>query len=256
VVGHPYNVNDSITVSSVNPSGYNGTFTIRAVATDTIEYPLSPNPGAYVSGGTVPDPAGGGTYNLVVTLNSNNDNAAILDLNPASAGLRDGDIVRIYGASPSEYNERWEIDESGVNVSTSTITLRCPPKMRVALNLPSCDIGSMGAYVSGAVLQSTGTMRDAVFDSRGTDHLDDVFLGDYGHSFANTDLPELTQDGYMYGPCETCHTGSAMAHHQTFDYGDTHNNGRTCSKGCHWHSVGFDKGNDACPRPLCITGDN
>jgi len=47
-------ISNYITISGINPSGYNGSFAISAVDTinGTISYALPSNPGAYVSGGT------------------------------------------------------------------------------------------------------------------------------------------------------------------------------------------------------------
>lgn len=48
-------VGEGIEVNSVNPTGYNGTFTLTSVnsGTNQIKYALSSDPGAYVSGGVV-----------------------------------------------------------------------------------------------------------------------------------------------------------------------------------------------------------
>ena len=50
---HCLDVGATITVSSVNPSGYNGTYVITAITSTTVSYALSSNPGTYVSGGNV-----------------------------------------------------------------------------------------------------------------------------------------------------------------------------------------------------------
>ncbi len=254
VPGHAYAVNDSITVSGVNPATYDGTYTVSKISGDDIIFPEPTDPGTYVSGGTVPDLSGGGTYTLVVTLNTNNNSAAILNMTAASGVAKDGDIVRIYGVDPPEYNERWEGDAGGVDSTSNppTITLRCPPLMRTDLGLPACDPVSFGAYASGGTLQSTGTMRDTVFDSRGSDATAVGFLTHDEHSFATQDMPAAVQDGYLYGPCELCHTSPDISKHQTIEYGTTHNNGRTCTTVCHFHSDAFDKATSTCPRELCI----
>lgn len=44
---------DTVVVASVNPSGYNGTYTVTSATTTTVSYAVAVNPGAYVSGGTV-----------------------------------------------------------------------------------------------------------------------------------------------------------------------------------------------------------
>lgn len=44
---------EEINVTGVNPSGYNGKFTLTEVNAGNVKYALATNPGAYVSGGTV-----------------------------------------------------------------------------------------------------------------------------------------------------------------------------------------------------------
>ncbi len=50
---HGLLVNGGITVQSMTPSGFNGTYQITAVTATTVSYALTSNPGAFVSGGTV-----------------------------------------------------------------------------------------------------------------------------------------------------------------------------------------------------------
>ena len=47
-----FETGQSITIGSVSPSGYNGTYTITVVNPTTFTYSLASNPGTYVSGGT------------------------------------------------------------------------------------------------------------------------------------------------------------------------------------------------------------
>ena len=47
---------NTITVSGVNPSGYNGTFLVSGESGTTVTYPLKSNPGNYLSGGSVTIP--------------------------------------------------------------------------------------------------------------------------------------------------------------------------------------------------------
>jgi len=47
---------DTIVISGVNPSGYNGTWQVTAATGTTVSYALASNPGAYISGGTVTSP--------------------------------------------------------------------------------------------------------------------------------------------------------------------------------------------------------
>lgn len=50
---YPFQAGDTVTVSGVNPSGYNGTYVLTAGGSGAISYALTSNPGAYVSGGTI-----------------------------------------------------------------------------------------------------------------------------------------------------------------------------------------------------------
>ena len=175
----------------------------------------------------------------VLDITLTNSDANINQFQAATPSIQDGDIITVFGATPAEYNGRWEVE----SVSLPSITIRCPPYFRSSLQQPACpDLGTFGAYISDGEIQSTGSMRPVVFESRGTDNTDPGFLSDHTHSFANTDEDE---DGWMDGPCETCHTQTA--HHTNDDLGSTHNNGRTCSADCHTHSTGFDKASAFCP---------
>ena len=55
----PYAIGDSITVASVNPAGYNGTYTVTACTTTTVSY-ANTTTDSYVSGGTIVDSAANG----------------------------------------------------------------------------------------------------------------------------------------------------------------------------------------------------
>lgn len=236
---HPFASNDIITVSGVissGPGSYNGTYTITNVGSNTtLEYDLVTDAGTYSSGGEIPDPTTPAAA-LDITLTTNDAN--IVQLKPATTGVRDGDIITVYGANPTDYNGHWEVTA----VTPPTVTVRCPPYFRTTLARPGCSLAGLPAYVGGGTLQSTGSMRPVVFESRGADNTDARFLTDYTHSFTNTDED---QDGWMDGPCETCHTQTA--NHKNDDFGNTHNNGKTCTASCHTHSVGFDKAQLFCP---------
>lgn len=49
---HCFLVGDAVTIASVSPSGYNGTYVLTAVTGTTLSYALATNPGTYSSGGT------------------------------------------------------------------------------------------------------------------------------------------------------------------------------------------------------------
>ena len=251
VTGHSYAVNDTVLVTGIvstnntgglDNQGYNGTFMVIDTTANTLIYELPADAGTYTSGGSVPDTSGGSTNVVVLTLNTNNDDASLLNIKAAAGAVRDGDIVTLYGVNPIDYDGLWEVQAVDTAVNPPTVTLRCPPYLRAAFQVPFCNASLLPAYVSGGMMQSSGSMRAVVFESRGTDNTDVNFLTDWTHSFTNTDND---QDGWMDGPCETCHTQTS--NHANDDYGNTHNNGRTCTDGCHWHSIGFDKGQDFCP---------
>ena len=235
---HPFQRDEVFSVTGIIPAEYNGTWIVDDVpAANQIQYlnPFDPNPGAYVSGGEIPDPEAPPPV-LEITLT--NSDASINQFQPATGGVRDGDIITVFGVDPAGYNGRFEVE----SVALPVVTVRCPPVFRTAIQAPGCTLSGLPAYVSGGEIQSTGTMRPVVFESRGTDNTDPDFLSDYTHSFANTDQDN---DGWMDGPCEICHTETA--HHLNDDLGSTHNNGRTCAAACHTHSVGFDRSAEFCP---------
>ena len=66
---NPYTVGQQITVTNVNPSGYNGTFTVTAVSTTQVQF-ASAYTTAYVSGGTVIGLFGSTTFIPVITVNA------------------------------------------------------------------------------------------------------------------------------------------------------------------------------------------
>jgi hypothetical protein len=51
--GSAFTVGDTITVYSVSPGGYNGNYTVTASTTTSVSYTVTPDPGAYVSDGSV-----------------------------------------------------------------------------------------------------------------------------------------------------------------------------------------------------------
>jgi hypothetical protein len=238
---HPFGNNDTFTVTGIVSSGgdeYNGTWVVTGVpAPNQIEYEniWDPDPGTYVSGGAIADPAAPAPA-LEITLTNSDSN--INQFQAATSGLRDGDIITVFGADPAEYNGRWEIE----SIALPVIAARCPPYFRADIFEPGCTLAGLASYVSGGTIQSTGSLRPVVLESRGGDNSDTNFLSDYTHSYTNTDQD---QDGWMDGACEACHTQTA--NHQNDDFGNTHNNGKTCTAACHTHSQGFDKAGAFCP---------
>lgn len=60
-----FTVGKSITVSGVDPSGYNGTFTITAATSTSVSYYVTSTPGAYVSGGLIT--GGGNSLGIIIS---------------------------------------------------------------------------------------------------------------------------------------------------------------------------------------------
>jgi predicted CXXCH cytochrome family protein len=216
-----------ITVSGVTPSGYNGTYTVTATAGPlpswTVTYDVSGDPGTYTGNGTVTTP--------------------IVDQVTVSG---------IVSSGPGSYNGKWEV--KSINTGAQTVTVGCPPLHRSdTLAQFVCDLtaagwapGTYDAGNSAGLMQSTGTLRPVIFESRGTEY---NFSGI--HSFAGADDD---QDGRKEGPCEICHT--VTGRHLNDNYGASHHLGQGCSEGCHPHGVGFDKapyttGDSPCPSVGC-----
>lgn len=210
VVGNP------IVVSGVNLSGYNGTYLVTATST-------SGNPTVYSYSYLIPaSPGGTGTG--------------------GSVSIPDGDIVRVYGvvsSGPGSFNGKWEVSAVGA----STVTVRCPPQHdstiapSAACKLIAAGGGWVdpGTYASGGTLQSSGSMRPVIFESRGTD---------FGYSAMNSFADEdLDADAVMDGACELCHL-PVVINHINDDFTDSHNPGKSCSESCHPHGQGFDKANN------------
>jgi hypothetical protein len=248
---HNIRAGDSINVIGVSPAQYNGNFTVDAVTPGQVVYTLDPCPAAG-GGGTIEYV---GSVKSIVTAESDgttatltfdtNSNAAILDMTAAGAGLWDGDIVWIYGAAPAKYNGRWMVTA----VSPTTVTVGCPPANIASTSLPACNFPAADGgpvSVTGGLVQSSGTLREVVFESRGQGNTDGNFLSDFTHGLTNRDVDN---DGWMNGPCELCHTSTA--NHLNYVYRNTatanHKENLTCTVACHTHSTGFDKDAAFCP---------
>jgi predicted CXXCH cytochrome family protein len=201
-------VGDAVVVKGVSVPGYNGTYKTTAVSGLNISYAIA----ASLAG------ASGGTTTTA-----------------------DGDLVSVFGivsSGPGTFNGKWEV--KAVNTGAQTITVRCPPahdstvapSSACALIAAGGGYNDPGTYTSGGSLQSTGTMRRVIFESRGTD------IGYTAmNSFADVDTDA---DAVMDGPCELCHL-PVVAHHVNDDFTDSHHVGNSCSESCHPHGQGFDK---------------
>jgi hypothetical protein len=84
-----FQVGDTVVVSGVTPSGYNGTHVITGVTTNGIYFSLTPNPGAWSSGGSIK------SDNSVPVSFSTVTGSAIVIINDVGSGLDAFDAVDI-----------------------------------------------------------------------------------------------------------------------------------------------------------------
>lgn len=77
---HSVAIGDSVAVTGVSPTGFNGAFTVTAVTGTSISYPLVADPGAYVGGGSVDDRSRYIPYTVKLV----NDTADQADASPAT----------------------------------------------------------------------------------------------------------------------------------------------------------------------------
>jgi hypothetical protein len=84
-----FQVGDTVVVSGVTPSGYNGTHVITGVTTTSISYNLTPNPGAWSSGGSIK------SDDSVPVSFSTVTGSAIVIINDVGSGLDAFDVVDI-----------------------------------------------------------------------------------------------------------------------------------------------------------------
>jgi hypothetical protein len=129
-------VGETVVIASVDPNGYNGTYTVTAASTGSISYSKTPNPGAYVSGGKV----------VVTNSNSATVSAATwstgvvtLTISPSETPLVGSTIV-VSGISPSGYNGTYTVATS--SAGSITYSLNSDP----------------GAYVSGGTVTFYGSI--------------------------------------------------------------------------------------------------
>lgn len=125
---HGLSIGDSVTVTSSNPGGYNGTFTVNTVpSATTITRIESTDPGAYVSSAVAVKNVDVAKYSL--------GPPRIVTYRFASAhGLSSGDKVRVSGIAPDTFNGTFTI------VATTTTTID------VAVT------SDPGTYISGGVI--------------------------------------------------------------------------------------------------------
>jgi len=84
-----FQVGDTVVVSGVTPSGYNGTYVLMAVSTTSISYALVANPGAWSSGGSIK------SDDRVPVSFSTTSGSAVVIVNDVGSGLDAFDVVDI-----------------------------------------------------------------------------------------------------------------------------------------------------------------
>jgi predicted CXXCH cytochrome family protein len=252
-VGHSIEAGDVVSVTGVesgnNPvgtfgSGFNGIFTVTGVIGNDITYTLAADPGAFqASSGRVEYP---GSIK-VIQLATQDTGAQTLTLRTyRTHAIQVNDIVTVFkdDPNPATFNavdsvKRFEVTAiTAFDADRDDIELSClpgsptvsppPPPPASTPGYEVCDLAaSLAVDFTGGVLQSSGTLRPVVLESRGTDWNEDT-----SHSFADVDLD---QDNVMDGPCELCHTRAGI-NHANYNFNDAHNDGRGCTETCHPHT--------------------
>ena len=86
-----FQVGDTVVVSGVTPTGYDGTYVLTQVTTTSISYALTPNPGAWTSGGSIKS-----DDSVPVSFTTTTGaTGAIVTINDVGSGLDAFDVVDI-----------------------------------------------------------------------------------------------------------------------------------------------------------------
>lgn len=85
----PFQPGSTVVVSGVTPSGYNGTYVLTAGGSGIISYATSPNPGSYVSGGTITSALG-----IPVSFSTTSGSSTVI-IDDTSSSLDAFDVVDI-----------------------------------------------------------------------------------------------------------------------------------------------------------------
>jgi hypothetical protein len=85
----PFQPGSTVVVSGVTPDGYNGTYVLTSGGSGTISYAKSPNPGSYVSGGTIVS-----TLGIPVSFSTTPGSSTVL-VNDINASVDSFDVVDI-----------------------------------------------------------------------------------------------------------------------------------------------------------------
>lgn len=102
--GHSFVGSDSITISGMTPSGYNGTFTVASVAGDDITVTSTLNPGTGTVFGTVRKANPQAT--AITAVSSDWD---YFTITAPGHGLSASDAITVKGVTPNGYNGQWTV---------------------------------------------------------------------------------------------------------------------------------------------------
>lgn len=145
---HPLVATDTVTVTGVNPAGYNGTFEVDSVGTNTITYYVPTNPGTWVSGGSVSWP----NIRLFNAENSYPSDYALVTFSTYSPAL---DIT---SGPPAGYTLNASIAPGTggppINPLVQSMTLKIGPSYTVTIPAGSFVSGGGGTFTYSGTISS------------------------------------------------------------------------------------------------------
>jgi hypothetical protein len=129
----PFQPGNTVVVSGVTPSGYDGTYVLTAGGSGSISYAKTPNPGAYVSGGTITSALGvpvsfsttsGSSTVIVDDTNSSLDAFDVVDIKTqvSVGGLILFGLYRVTPISANQYSIQARDVLGNPAYATSTVT--------------------------------------------------------------------------------------------------------------------------------------
>lgn len=240
---HSIEAGDDIAVtgaeSAGNPtgsfnSGFNGIFTVTGVSGKDVTYTLATDPGAFQESPGRVEYLG----SIKVIQSASTGGVAPTVRIYRTHAVQTGDIVTVFkdDPDPATFNAKNSVRRFQVTAVTPVggdpdrddIELSCPP---LTQGINDCGLSYSLIDFTGGILQSSGTLRPVVFESRGTQWGEDAT-----HTFA-THESELASVEMLQGPCELCHTRLANNHaNSNYTQTDTHHGGEGCSLSCHTHA--------------------
>ncbi|MFI5379426.1 MAG: PA14 domain-containing protein, partial [Tepidisphaerales bacterium] len=153
---HGFANGDKVLVSGAVQPEYNGLFTIGGVTTNTFNYTISGAPAAAT--GTI---IAQHVDRVVTSLAAS---GTTVTATVAGHGLANGDLVRIAGASPAEYNGDFII--ANVTTNTFTYTLAAAPPVSSATGgIAAFKLGTQ--YTGPITISTTTTVRAVAYNSNG-----------------------------------------------------------------------------------------